>query len=253
PPRHVRAVIAIHAVGADDDVLQDLVERRADMDVPVGVGRPVMQDPDRPVLGPPQLLEALVQLPFFPAPQELRFPLAQLGAHGELGARQLQRLLVVHVLVRVHTTTPPEHVRRSPPAVTTGVKKRPAPRRDGQSSRGTTLIERKAPRGLASHSCADNGGSRPSLLALRLSMGSSGVIFSGRRTAGLPPTPARLGLRPRLLSPSSPVGACCSHGPNARQLSFGSPAPAASPATAASAGIAGSLSRPGAAVRCAMM
>ena len=43
-PGHVRRVEARHRPRLDDDVLQDLVERVADVDLAVGVGRPVVQD-----------------------------------------------------------------------------------------------------------------------------------------------------------------------------------------------------------------
>ncbi len=44
PARHIVGIVAEHLLRARDDVLQDLVERVADMDVAVGVGRAVMQD-----------------------------------------------------------------------------------------------------------------------------------------------------------------------------------------------------------------
>ena len=43
PARHVVGVEALHLARAGDDVLQDLVERVADVDVAVGIGRAVMQ------------------------------------------------------------------------------------------------------------------------------------------------------------------------------------------------------------------
>ena len=43
PARHVRRVEAQHVAGLDDEVLEDLVERRADVDLAVGVRRPVVQ------------------------------------------------------------------------------------------------------------------------------------------------------------------------------------------------------------------
>jgi hypothetical protein len=44
PARLVKGVVAHHEQGLDDDVLQYLVERRAQMNMPVGIWRPVMQD-----------------------------------------------------------------------------------------------------------------------------------------------------------------------------------------------------------------
>ncbi len=44
PARHVGRVEAGQRLRADDDVLEDLVDRVADVDVAVGVGRAVVQD-----------------------------------------------------------------------------------------------------------------------------------------------------------------------------------------------------------------
>ena len=43
PPRHERRVEARHGLRLDDEVLQDLVQRRAQVDVAVGIRRPVVQ------------------------------------------------------------------------------------------------------------------------------------------------------------------------------------------------------------------
>ena len=86
PARHVVAVLAQHLLGAAHQVLQDLVERVADMEVAVGVGRAVMQHE----LGPALALgaQALEQAHVGPALQQLRLLLGQPGAHGEVGLGQ---------------------------------------------------------------------------------------------------------------------------------------------------------------------
>ena len=86
PARHVVAVLAQHLLGARDEVLQDLVERVADMEVAVGVGRAVMQDE----LGPAAALgaQAMEQVHVGPALQELGLLLRETGAHGEVGLGQ---------------------------------------------------------------------------------------------------------------------------------------------------------------------
>ena len=53
PARHVVGVVAEHLLRAHDDVLEDLVERRADVDVAVGVGRAVVEDEARLALARP--------------------------------------------------------------------------------------------------------------------------------------------------------------------------------------------------------
>ena len=83
-----------HALVLRDDVLEDLVERVADVDVAVRVGRAVMEQELRGVA--PVLEHALVQPLLLPAPKRLRLPLGQVGPHRELGSRQVQGVLVVH-------------------------------------------------------------------------------------------------------------------------------------------------------------
>ncbi len=43
--------MAAHLEGAGDDVLEDLVQRVADMDIAIGIGRTVMQDIERTAVG----------------------------------------------------------------------------------------------------------------------------------------------------------------------------------------------------------
>ena len=93
PARHVVGIEAEHALRADDQVLQDLVERMADMDVAVGIGRAVVQHEARTALL--DLAQALVELVLVPALQELRLALRQAGPHGELGLGQEQGFGIV--------------------------------------------------------------------------------------------------------------------------------------------------------------
>ena len=86
PARHIGRVLAEHLLRAVDDVLQDLVQRGAEMDVAIGVGRPVMQDeffaPARRLAQPP------VQTHFLPAREDRRLALRQIAAHREIGLGQ---------------------------------------------------------------------------------------------------------------------------------------------------------------------
>ena len=93
PARNVIGVLAQHLLGTVDHVLQDLVEGGADMDGAVGIRRPVMEHEFRPALrGGAKLLE---QLHLLPALQGRRLALRQVGAHGEIRARQEYGRLVV--------------------------------------------------------------------------------------------------------------------------------------------------------------
>ena len=94
PARHVDGVEAGHRARLDDDVLEDLVEDVAEVDVAVRVGRPVVQDPQRPVGG--GLAQALVDADLVPPGQHPRLGLGEVRLHREVGFRQVQRGFVVH-------------------------------------------------------------------------------------------------------------------------------------------------------------
>ena len=104
PARHVVGIEALHLARAGDDVLEDLVEGVADVQVAVGVGGAVMQH----VFGAAGrlLAERVVKVDRLPALQKLRLALRQTSLHGEAGLGQehgvpvavgLLRLVVGHV------------------------------------------------------------------------------------------------------------------------------------------------------------
>ena len=102
PARHVRRVEAGHRLRLDDDVLEDLVDRVAEMDRAVGVRRAVVQHERRPALG--LRADARVQAIGFPARQGVRLALGQVAAHRELRRGQMDGgfvALVVQWLVLV--------------------------------------------------------------------------------------------------------------------------------------------------------
>ena len=94
PARHIGRIESGLGFGADDDVLEDLVDRVPDVDVTVGVRRAVVQDE----LGTAgrnlsQLLVALLRLPLG---QPARFAPGQIAAHGERGIEQIDGFFQVH-------------------------------------------------------------------------------------------------------------------------------------------------------------
>ena len=93
PAGDVAGVAAHHLLRADHHVLQDLVERVADMEMPVGIGRPVMQRERHPAGG--GFAQAVVDADPGPALQPGGFPRGQARAHREIGLGQVQRRFVV--------------------------------------------------------------------------------------------------------------------------------------------------------------
>ena len=92
PARDVRRVAAGHGLELDDDVLEDLVQGVADVDVAIGVRRPVVQHEAVPAAA--QVPDRAVDALGVPA-RELRGLLTrQVGLHGEVGRREIQRVAV---------------------------------------------------------------------------------------------------------------------------------------------------------------
>ena len=93
PAGHIRGVLALQRLGADDHVLQDMVERMADVHVAIGVGRAVVED---------ELVAALAgfaNLPFQialkPFRQNQRLLLRQAGLHRKVGLGQEDGVAVI--------------------------------------------------------------------------------------------------------------------------------------------------------------
>ena len=77
----------------DDDVLENFVQSRANMDVAVGEGRPVVQDKFERAGATG--LDLPVKLAAFPLPEPRRFALDQIRLHGEVCPRQIQRVFII--------------------------------------------------------------------------------------------------------------------------------------------------------------
>ena len=93
PARHVGRIEAGQGLALDDDVLEHLVDRMADMDVTVGIGRTIVQDE----LGPSgaDLAYLLVELAFLPLFQPARFALGEVAAHRKGSVGQVQGVFVI--------------------------------------------------------------------------------------------------------------------------------------------------------------
>ena len=96
PAGHVVGVLARHLLRADDQVLEDLVERVADVDVAVGVGRAVVQHEFRPA--GPGAAQLAVEAVARPAGENFRLFLRQAGPHREIGLGQIERVGIVGAL-----------------------------------------------------------------------------------------------------------------------------------------------------------
>ncbi len=95
PARHVVDVVAHQEFRTDDEVLEDLVQRMANMDIAVGVGRSVVQHEQRRARGLTRLAHGVVEIGRFPGLEHFRLKLGQAGAHGKFGLGQEDGLAIV--------------------------------------------------------------------------------------------------------------------------------------------------------------
>ena len=99
PARHIRHILTAHGLEFQDGILENLVERRADVHIAVGKRRPVVQHEG--LLGLRVALpNAGVQILRIPLLKPLRLTLHQAGFHGKTGLRQVQRIFVTHARQR---------------------------------------------------------------------------------------------------------------------------------------------------------
>ncbi len=93
PARHVGGVQPIEGAGLHDDVLEHLVDRVTDVDLAVGVGRPVVEDE---TLGPrPRLADQAIEVHGLPGREHRGLALGQVGFHREARVGEVQGVFVV--------------------------------------------------------------------------------------------------------------------------------------------------------------
>ncbi len=92
PPRHEPARTPLHQRDPHHEVLQALVQQVSEVDVPVGVGRPVVEHERGPP--PPRLEHALIQPGRLPSLPARGLALRQVRLHGKGRPGQVQRVLV---------------------------------------------------------------------------------------------------------------------------------------------------------------
>ena len=94
PAGNIGRVVAAHGVGADDEVLEGLVQRVPHVQVAVGEGRAVVQDEGGLAL---VLLEQqVVDVDLVPVLEHGRLTLRQPGAHGKIGLWCDDGVFVIH-------------------------------------------------------------------------------------------------------------------------------------------------------------
>ena len=93
PTRNIGCVIAVQGARLDDDVLENLVYRVAQVDRTIGVRRAVGENEGGPALGGGANL--VLKTAAFPRRQHSRLPMGKICLHRKTGVRQIDRVFVV--------------------------------------------------------------------------------------------------------------------------------------------------------------
>ena len=93
PAGHEGRVLAHHALRAHHHVLEDAVQRMADMHIAIGVGRAVMEN--ELVRAPAGIAQLFVEVLVLPAGQNARLLLGKARFHGKVGLRQEDGVAII--------------------------------------------------------------------------------------------------------------------------------------------------------------
>ena len=93
PAGDIRRILAEHRLRAADEVLEDLVQPRADVQVAIRVRRAVVKDEERPALR--LRADAAIEIHLLPAREPVRLGSGQTGFHRKVGGRKKESRLVI--------------------------------------------------------------------------------------------------------------------------------------------------------------
>lgn len=96
PAWNISSLVSLHVLGLDDEVLQDLVHGRAQVEMAVGIRGPVVEDESRASL--PGVKDLFVELVLVPFVQDLRFLLDERCLHREGSPGEVQCILDLFVI-----------------------------------------------------------------------------------------------------------------------------------------------------------
>ena len=93
PAGHIHGLLPLNVAGLDGDVLEDLVQGMAEMQMAVGVGRAIVQTKRAPAARSFQ--HGSVNIVLFPPAQHFGFTLGEIGFHGKGCIGKIQALFVI--------------------------------------------------------------------------------------------------------------------------------------------------------------
>ena len=96
PARDVGGLEPRHVLVLDDDVLENLIQGGADVDVAVGIGGAVVEDElGLALVAGHHFVVKVVGMHLF---EHVRFPFGQARPHGEVRLGKVDGLVVIHIL-----------------------------------------------------------------------------------------------------------------------------------------------------------
>src|SRR6266404_1714421 len=103
PAWNIRSTEAAQRFVFDDYILENLIQRVADVDITVSERRAVVQNE---LFGASALgLDAFIKPGHFPLVQPFWLPGDQIGLHREIGSREIQCVLIIHSVLKEAQTT----------------------------------------------------------------------------------------------------------------------------------------------------
>ncbi len=94
PARHIMAVKTGHKLRLHNDILQDLIQCCSNVNIPVRIGRAIVKDIFCPLLCLPDQFP--VNSSGLPHLQKFRLSFGQIGPHGKVSLRKIERVAVIH-------------------------------------------------------------------------------------------------------------------------------------------------------------
>ena len=98
PARDIRGVKTLHPFAFDDDVFKDFVQRMADVNISVSVGRAIMQSEIRASLT--GRFELGVQIDLLPPGNYFRFANRKIPPHRKFSLGQIEGIFIIHRVLR---------------------------------------------------------------------------------------------------------------------------------------------------------
>ena len=93
PSRHILRIKTIKLTGFDDHIFQNFIDRVADMNITIGIGRAVMQNKFRSTDA--HLANTLIQIFFLPLGHPLRLTFGHIAAHRKRGLGHVDRIFTI--------------------------------------------------------------------------------------------------------------------------------------------------------------